>query len=43
MDGRLIVFVGLKANISCLEGPGRWSFTTRKDAGYDDADTDLGG
>ena len=26
-DGGLNVFVGLKANISCLEGPGCWSST----------------
>ena len=40
-DGRLKVFVGLNANISCLEGPGCWSSTTRKDAGCDDANDDL--
>ena len=40
-DGRLKVFVGLNANISCLEGLGCWSSTTRKDAGCDDANDDL--
>ena len=39
-DGGLNVFVGLKANISSLEGPGCWSSTTMKDAGCDDADAD---
>ena len=41
-DGGLNVFVGLKANISCLEGPGCWS-SALKDAGCDDADADLCG
>ena len=38
-----MVFAGLKANNSCLEVPGSWSSTTRKDAGCADADADLGG
>ena len=29
-------FIGLKANISCLEGPGCWPTTTMKDAGCDE-------
>ena len=40
MEGGLTVFDGLKVNISCLEVPGCWSSTTRKDAGC--ADTDEG-
>ena len=35
MNGRLNVFVGLKASISCLEGLGCWPYTTLKDAGCD--------
>ena len=42
-DGRLNVFVGLRANISCLEDQGCWSSTRLKDAGCDDADADLCG
>ena len=41
MDRRLKVFVGLNANISCLEGPGCWSTITTKDAGCVDGDDDL--
>ena len=33
----------LKINISCLEVPGCWSSTTRKDAGCVDADAGVGG
>ena len=40
MEGGLTVFDGFKVNISCLEVPGCWSSTTRKDAGC--ADTDEG-
>ena len=43
IEGGLNVFVGVKANISCLEGPGCWSSTTMKDAGCDDAGADLCG
>ena len=43
MEGRLTVFDGLKVNISCLEVPGCWSSTTRKDAGCVDTDEGLDG
>ena len=40
MEGGLTVFDGLKVNISCLEVPGCWSSTTRKDAGCADEGLD---
>ena len=42
-EGELKVFVGLNTNISFLEDPVCWSSTTRKDAGFDDADHNLCG
>ena len=43
MEGGLAGFAGLKVNISCLEVPGCWSSTTKKDAGCADADVGRGG
>ena len=43
MEGGLTVFAGLKVNISCLEVPGCWSSTNKKDAGSADADAGCGG
>ena len=39
MEGVLTVFAGLKVNISCLEVPGCWSSTTKKDASSAEADS----
>ena len=41
MEVRLTVFDRFKVNISCLEVPGCWSSTTRKDVGCADADEGL--
>ena len=43
MEGGLTAFDGLKVIIGCLEVPGCWSSTARKDAGCADADEGLDG
>ena len=43
MEGAITVFAGLKVNISCIEGLGCWSSTTKKDAGCADIDEGLDG
>ena len=43
MECGLAGFAGLIVNISCLEVPGCWSTTTKKNAGCADADAGRGG